>query len=225
MRLTRLDVITNIFPSFQWPTCLSATGLTETHRQELSREKLVSKLLFSIQAFTYTCCSEAAEARHLLRDSSSPNDKQSILSKFGVGETMLDGDLLLLPEPNPSVDDGFQPFDGRMGKLRYLGLALMVATSPVAKEVVQLCTSFPVQVAPTDPFDFDEDVKSTIKRAPVAYPILCGHVLSHTTAALIAVTGVSVDVSPLSYCLLTAVSTLWKSTTTASSSRGREIQR
>ena len=197
MRLTRLDVITNIFPSFQWPTCLSATGLTETHRQELSREKLVSKLLFSIQAFTYTCCSEAAEARHLLRDSSSPNDKQSILSKFGVGE-MLDGDLLLLPEPNPSVDDGFQPFDGRMGKLRYLGLALMVATSPIAKEVVQLCMSFPVQVAPTDPFDFDEDVKSTIKRAPVAYPILCGHVLSHTTAALIAVTGVSVDVSLLS---------------------------
>lgn len=97
---------------------------------------------------------------------------------------MFDGDLLLLPEANPSVDDGFQPFDGRLGKLRYLALALMVATSPVSKEVAQLCMSFPE--AELDPFDFDLDEKSSIKRAPVAYPILCSHVLTHTTGALIA---------------------------------------
>lgn len=114
---------------------------------------------------------------------SSPPDT-SILSKFGIGKVLFDGDLLLLPEANPSVDDGFQPFDGRLGKLRYLALALMVATSPVSKEVAQLCMSFPE--AELDPFDFDLDEKSSIKRAPVAYPILCSHVLTHTTGALIA---------------------------------------
>lgn len=158
--------------------------MTETRRQELSREKLISKLLFSIQAFTYTCSSEAAEARRLLRDSS---DEPSILSKFGISKALLDGDLLLLPKPDLSVDDG-QPFDGRLGKLRYLALALMVATSPVSREVVQLCM-FPTP--PVDPFDFDLSEKSSMKRLPVAYPILCSHVLTHTTGALIAVTGES----------------------------------
>ena len=96
------------------------------------------------------------------------------------------GDLLLLPESSSSVDDGFQPFDGRLGKLRYLSLALMVATSPVSKEVVQLCMSFPAEV---DPFDFETSENSSIERIPVAYPILCSHVLTHTTGALIAVAG------------------------------------
>jgi len=169
-----------------WPMCLSPTSLTETRRQELSREKLISKLLFSIQSFTYTCCSEASEARGLLHNSPA-SDAPSILSKFGIGKVLLDGDLLLLPQPNPSVDDGFQPFDGRLGKLRYLGLSLMVATSPVSKEVVQLCMSFPVPEP--DPFDFEQHEKSSIQRAPVAYPILCSHVLTHTVGSLIAVTG------------------------------------
>ena len=159
--------------------------MTETRRQELSREKLISKLLFSIQAFTYTCSSEAAEARRLLRDSS---DEPSILSKFGISKALLDGDLLLLPKPDLSVDDG-QPFDGRLGKLRYLALALMVATSIVSREVVQLCM-FPIP--PVDPFDFGlSESTSSMKRLPVAYPILCSHVLTHTTGALIAVTGES----------------------------------
>ena len=99
----------------------------------------------------------------------------------------MNGDLLLLPEANPSIDDGFQPFDGRLGKLRYLALALMVSTSPVAKEVIHLAMSFPEPEH--DPFDFDAEERSSIKRAPVAYPILCGHVLTHTTVALLAVAG------------------------------------
>lgn len=145
----------------------------------------MSKLLFSIQSFTYTCCSEAAEARRLFHDSPA-SDVPSVLSKFGIGVVLLGGDLLLLPESISSVDDGFQPFDGRLGKLRYLGLALMAAASPVSKEVVQLCMSFPAEV---DPFDFDVSEHSSIKRAPVAYPILCGHILTHTTGALIAIAG------------------------------------
>ena len=166
--------------------CLSSTPLTETRRQELSREKLISKLLFSIQAFTYSCCSEASEARAILHDSPA-SDIPSILSKFGIGRVLLGGDLLLLSEPNQLADDGFQPFDGRLGKLRYLGLALMVATSPVSKEVVQLCMSFPVREP--DPFDFEQNENVSIKRAPVVYPILCSHVLTHTVCVLIAATG------------------------------------
>ena len=91
-----------------------------------------------------------------------------------------------MPEASSSVDDGFQPFDGRLGKLRYLSLALMVATSPVSKEVIQLCMSFPEP--DLDPFDFDADEKSSIKRSPVAYLILCSHVLTHTVGALISAT-------------------------------------
>ena len=134
----------------------------------------------------YTICSEATAARQLLRDST---DTPSLLSKFGVAKVELCGDLLLLPEANSSVDDGYQPFDGRFGKQRYLALALMAATSPVAKEVVQLCMSFPEEQREQDPFDFDADEKSSIKRAPVAYPILCSHILTHTTVSLFAVTG------------------------------------
>ena len=164
--------------------------MTETRCQELSREKLVSKVLFSIQAFVYSCCTETAEARRLLRDSPEC-EKPSLLTKFGIAKVLLGGDLLLFPEANSSAEEGYQPFDGRLGKLRYLGLALMVATSPVSKEVTQLCISFPGN-EPV-PFDFDLyenfSIKIPIKRAPVAYPILCSHILTHTTGALIAVTG------------------------------------
>ena len=63
----------------EWPMCLSASPLTESRRQELSREKLISKLLFSIQAFTYTCCSKASKVRQLLRNSS---DQRPLMSKL-----------------------------------------------------------------------------------------------------------------------------------------------
>jgi len=92
-----------------------------------------------------------------------------------------------MPEVDPSLDGGSQPFDGRLGKLRYLGLALMAAASPVSREAVQLCISFPADEQ--DPFDFDAAERSLVKRAPVAYPILTGHVLTHTVGALIAVAG------------------------------------
>ena len=159
--------------------------MSESRKQELSREKLVSKMLFSIQAFTYTCCAEAAHARMLLHNA-SPSDQPSILIKSGIERAQLNGQLLLFPEAN-SADNGHQPFAGRLGKLRYLSLSLMVATSPIAKEVTQLCMSFPT--LESDPFDFDVDENTSTKRAPVAYPILCGHILTHTTAVLMAVSG------------------------------------
>ena len=63
---------------------------------------------------------------------------------------------------------------------------LLHCQSPVSRELIHLCM-FPEPEL--DPFDFDIEEKSSVARAPVAYPILCGHVLAHTTAALIAVTG------------------------------------
>lgn len=101
----------------------------------------------------------------------------------------MQGSLLLFPKAVSSTDEGSQPFDGRIGKLRLLGLALMISASPLSSEIVQLSISFPFSRAPAkDPFEFDER-ESEKKRAPVAYPILRSHILTHTTCSLIAVTG------------------------------------
>ncbi len=98
----------------------------------------------------------------------------------------------MLPESHNSAEGGLQPFEGRMGKLRYLGLALMAATSPVCREVMQLCMSFPLK-SNADPFDFDAHIRETEEkeRAPIVYPILCGHILTHTTSALCAIAGLA----------------------------------
>ena len=176
--------------ALDWPLCLTSSSMSETRRQELSKEKMVSKLLYSIQAFTYSCCSESSDCRRLLR--SKPVDTSSIYSKFGVGKAVIENNLLLLPRAELSVDGGFQPFDGRLGKTRYMGLALMAAASPVAKEIVQLCIPLPSSSDSSQSdsvFDFDADDDSRTKRAPVAYPLLCSHILTHTAGALIAVTG------------------------------------
>ena len=174
--------------ALDWPLCLTFSSMSEARKQELSKEKMISKVLYSIQAFTYSCCSESSDCRRLLRSKSV--DKSSMYSKFGIREAALEDNLLLLPKADSSTDGGFQPFDGKLGKTRYMGLALMAAASPVAKEIVQLCMPFPFDSYRTNSvFEFDEDDSKTAKRAPVAYPILCGHILTHTTGALIAVTG------------------------------------
>ena len=122
--------------------------------------------------------------------SSKPADMLDILGQFGVVKARFGGNLLLFPEAVSSVDGGSQPFDGRLGKLRYLSLALMVACSPLAPEIVQLCMSIPFSQIARDPFDFDEHLKESEKqRAPVVYPILRGHILTHVTCCLIAVVG------------------------------------
>ena len=171
----------------EWPMCISLSTMTDAQRQEMSREKLTAKLLSSIQSFTYTVCSEAAEARRLLRRATLSSGRQSVLSKFGISDASLCNEFLLLPEPDRSIDDGFQPFDGRIGKLRYLALSLMLASSPLSKELAQLSMDFPE--TRDDPFDFDQHERDLIQRAHVAYPILNSHVLTHITGGLIAVTG------------------------------------
>jgi len=179
-----------------WPTCISPTTLSDYRRQELSREKLICKLLLSIQAFTYTCCSEGGECLRLrrmqLQDGADSADRTSLFSKFGVEDTLCGDNLILLPDGSRVSGDGTQYFDGRIGKLRYLGLAIMVATSAVSREIVQLALAFPTEDSEGDGIiatstSLMEEEKTL--RAPIVYPILNGHILSHVVAAMCATCG------------------------------------
>lgn len=165
-------------------------------RQELSREKLLSKMMMSIQAFTYSSCCEVNEARRLTRKAmamssvtaasmagakSTERDKDRILSKDGISEIICDEKLTIMCRPNALQDDGSQPFNERLGKRRYFGLAVMAAAGAVVAHLVQLSLVFPVILSadpPRKPY-----------RAPIAYPILYGHILTHVVAAVCASAG------------------------------------
>eukprot|EP00543_Licmophora_paradoxa_P010457 CAMPEP_0202479686 /NCGR_PEP_ID=MMETSP1360-20130828/95108_1 /ASSEMBLY_ACC=CAM_ASM_000848 /TAXON_ID=515479 /ORGANISM="Licmophora paradoxa, Strain CCMP2313" /LENGTH=1565 /DNA_ID=CAMNT_0049107021 /DNA_START=489 /DNA_END=5186 /DNA_ORIENTATION=- len=184
-----------------WPLCISPTPLSDTRRQELSREKLLSKLLITIQTFTYSCSSEILEAKRQIRKEKaacggdldlnwrSNSTVKKAYSKFGVSDLVCDDQLLLMPTPSSSRDDGFQPFDGRLGKLRYFGLAAMAAAGAVSADMVQLVLDLPLSKE-------GEKVASPLSRsgepecrAPVVFPLLFGHVLTHVVAAMCATCG------------------------------------
>ena len=171
----------------EWPYCVFNEALSDQRRQEMSREKILSKLLLSIQSFTYSCCCEAFEAKRTYRKSAESASKGdmgsgSVLSKFGIAGVTCGGVLVVMPTPDALQDNGTQPFDGRIGKLRYLGLALVAASGAVAADLVQLAMSFP-----TDMESGDSAKKPD--RAPIAYPILMGNVLTHVVAAMCATCG------------------------------------
>ena len=168
--------------------------LYETQRQELSREKLLSKLMMSIQSLTYSICCEAHEARRLTKNaqrkaseysgSGVPSDDKNInaiFSKYGIARILCNGKLIVLPRPSATEDDGFQPFNGRLGRLRYLGLAVMATAGAVAADLVQLVIGFPLHFPISQPpYPY---------RAPIVYPILFGNVLTHVVAAICASAG------------------------------------
>ena len=84
----------------------------------------------------------------------------------------------------------FEMFDGRIGKLRYFALATMVATSAVSREVTQLALAFPCQAEGLPTTNANDSVSTEeILRAPIVYPILSGHVLTHVVAAMFATCG------------------------------------
>jgi hypothetical protein len=87
--------------------------------------------------------------------------------------------------PLPFDGDGTQLFDGQIGKLRYFALAVLVSTSPLAREVVHLCMDLPLQ-SNSLPF-YDEG--DTAKRADIVNPILFGNILTRVVAAMSAVCG------------------------------------
>lgn len=177
--------------SADWPACLSTVPLTDIRRQELSREKLLSKLLTSIQAFTYSCCSEAFEVKRLLKKEKDSGDglTQSLYSKFGISALACDGHLIVMPAPRPDLEDGSQPFDGRLGRLRYFGLAVMAAAGAVSADLVQLVLSLPLISVATEPGTPAPRLGDPSDRAPVVFPLLYGHVLTHVVAAMCAASG------------------------------------
>jgi hypothetical protein len=107
----------------------------------------------------------------------------AICSKFGITGVLCDGKLVVMPYPSSKVDDGSQPFNGRLGRLRYLGLAVMAASGAVAADLVQLVLCFPYNAGTDNADGNDMDVEKP-ERAPIAYPILFGHVLTHVVAAM-----------------------------------------
>lgn len=152
--------------------------------------------MMSIQAFTYSSCCEINEARRLTNKArarasakfasmpgtaTQEKDVERIFSNYGISDIVCNGHLIIMPRPNATEDDGSQPFHGRLGKLRYFGLAVMAAAGAVAADLVQLVLAFPVaSSAEPSPRPY---------RAPIVYPLLYGHVLTHLTAAICASAG------------------------------------
>ena len=145
------------------------------NRQELSREKLLSKLFSSIKAFTYSCCSEEMECRRHIEMENFENYR----SKYGIERFTFENSVLVLPKPS-IADGGTQPFSGKIGRLRYFALAILAAVSPVSREVVHLSMDLPSP---------NEGKYNSFKRAPIVYPLLCGHVLTHTVSAICGIIG------------------------------------
>jgi hypothetical protein len=178
----------------KWPHCMFDEGISDSTRQEMSREKLLSKFLMSIQAFTYSCCCEGFDARRAYRRSLTSAvdatrlrrdaNAESVFSRYGMSGVECDGHLIVLPLPSSHEDGGLQPFDGRLGKLRYLGLAVMSAAGAVSTDIVQLILSFPTDL------EFSTRCQNEQPdRAPIAYPLLLGHIMTHIVTAIFATCG------------------------------------
>lgn len=109
-----------------------------------------------------------------------------MLLRFGISGVVCDGRMILMPRPSAQEDGGAWPFNGRLGKLRYLGLSVMAASGAVAADLVQLVLPFPIQTYETNPLGIEVDQPD---RAPIAYPVLFGNILTHVVAAMCATCG------------------------------------
>eukprot|EP00546_Thalassionema_frauenfeldii_P000890 CAMPEP_0178937310 /NCGR_PEP_ID=MMETSP0786-20121207/25676_1 /TAXON_ID=186022 /ORGANISM="Thalassionema frauenfeldii, Strain CCMP 1798" /LENGTH=2359 /DNA_ID=CAMNT_0020615847 /DNA_START=262 /DNA_END=7341 /DNA_ORIENTATION=- len=179
--------------SAEWPTCISSSPLPDNRRQELSREKLLSKLLLTIQSFTYSCCAELFEVKRLIKKEKNTmlgvESVKSIFSKFGIADVVCDNSLVLMPAPSVKQDEGTQPFQGRIGKLRYFGLAAMAAAGAVSADLVQLVLDFPLSDDSDCAMSSSSNQEDLTYRAPVVFPVLFSHVLTHVVAAMCATCG------------------------------------
>lgn len=162
-----------------WPMCISPV-LSTDQKQELSREKLVSRHLQTIQSFTYSCCSELSECLRLFKRHPDPN-KEHFYAKYGIQSIVCDGEFIIMPY-HDSIQDGSQVFDGKVGRLRYVALPLLYTSGSLAREIVHLAMNMPIT-------EMSREKNDGMKRSKIVYPILCGHVLTHTVAAVVAVCG------------------------------------
>jgi hypothetical protein len=167
----------------KWPACI-LERMTADQEQELEQEKMCSELLFSIQCFAYSCCAETYDIRreytHVSKATQLGKIDENYLSKYGIADIQYNGMLVLMPTPTLE-DGGMHAFDGRLGKLRYLALALISASSHLWREIIQLSFSFPFR---SNQITIQNNEAKP--RAPITYPILFGHAFSHTVAALCA---------------------------------------
>jgi len=196
LRVTETKLISRSLSLGKWPSCLFTETLSDNRKQEMSREKALSKLLLSIQAFTYSCCSEAFEARREYRKCMSSSSQvaskaqdstvEAVLSKFGIAGVVCDGRMVVMPQTSAQEGDGAGPFDGRIGRLRYFALTVMAAAGAVVADLVQLVLPFPLEVHVVDAAGMEVENPD---RAPIAYPLLFGNVLTHVIAALCATCG------------------------------------
>lgn len=150
--------------------------------------------MMSVQSLTYSVCCEANEARRLTKKAkiaasthsgaaslSDDRNLNAIFSKYGIADITCNGKLIIFPQPSATEDDGFQPFNGRLGRLRYFGLAVMATAGAVAADLVQLVMGFPLQGS--------SNVRREPYRSPIVHPILFGNVLTHVVAAMCASAG------------------------------------
>ena len=122
-----------------------------------------------------------ASAKHAGSSSSGGSSLDSAFSKYGISQILCNDKLIIMPRPNATEDEGFQPFNGRLGRLRYVGLAVMATAGAVAADLVQLVIGFPSQTP--------SNVATEPYRAPIVYPLLLGNVLTHVVAAICALGG------------------------------------
>ena len=167
----------------EWPHCVFGGSIPKhVYQQSLLREKVIASQLEAIRAFAYSCCCEAAAARDMIGANFDDEPlMRSICSKFGIGSVSCDGKFLQMPKPDPDVDGGTQPFNGRIGRLRYCGLAVASTSGAFASDLLQVALQFPVALIPSD--------ATKVPRSPIAYPILLGHILTHVVAAMCASMG------------------------------------
>eukprot|EP00559_Dactyliosolen_fragilissimus_P000392 CAMPEP_0184873654 /NCGR_PEP_ID=MMETSP0580-20130426/41963_1 /TAXON_ID=1118495 /ORGANISM="Dactyliosolen fragilissimus" /LENGTH=1200 /DNA_ID=CAMNT_0027376583 /DNA_START=107 /DNA_END=3706 /DNA_ORIENTATION=- len=171
--------------------------------QDAARERLISKLFLSIKALVYSCCAESAEFRRNI-SLVSQNNLPELHSRFGISKSFF-GNMGFIVLSNPASQNGL--FYGKLGRLRRYGLAVLVATSAASREVVQLSLDLPLhgssdiikKVAKGKKIKSGDKDASSPEHVPVVFPILSGHVLTRTVAAICAVCGDHLTKN-ISYC-------------------------
>jgi hypothetical protein len=116
----------------------------------------------------------------LFKRHSDPN-KEHFFAKYGIQSIVCDGEFIIMPYYD-SIQDGSQVFDGKVGRLRYVALPLLYTSGSLAREIVHLVMNMPIT-------EMLREKNDGMKRSKIVYPILCGHVLTHTAAAVVAVCG------------------------------------
>jgi Proteolysis_6 C-terminal len=174
-----------------WPLCLLSEPVEVGVLRSFSREKLMAQLLIAIQSLTYSACCETHDARRHIDDykisgteaaaTATSDQVKQVLSKFGIAGALCEGQLILMPKPSSTEDEGAQPFHGRFGRLRNFGVALTAAAGAFGPDLMQVVLQLPTSSSSVEE---KQGTRHSPQRAPIAFPLLMGHVLTHIVAAI-----------------------------------------